>query len=305
MSTSKSLLQCQPTFTSNPRPNAPVVDLHPAFIIAAVVAARPGPTAHRRPLSTATRRWQLQPLQHLPPVDDDRCCHPWRWHINHHLRSPCCSSRSCSAHELYFPAAVELQRSICWCGWFDGRSCMLPRWGSYILSTTISLAEVPTHARPCDSTFLSLSCCCSNCCDCCCLLQVQPLCALMARMLVLSALILLSTTEAAGAAQKSDIQEWPFPAVSESWSRPCNFGWCSHTRCQPVAGVPGRPLGRTSGCMSNGAIFQLYRRKKASTPVTIARRYAAVAPQAGAAITRGAAAPGRAKKCVISAHWCT
>ena len=49
--------------------------------------------------------------------------------------------------------------------------------------------------------------------------------------------------------------------------------------------------------VSNGAIFQLYRRKKASIPVTIARRYAAVAPQAGAAITRGAAAPAREKKC--------
>ena len=37
----------------------------------------------------------------------------------------------------------------------------------------------------------------------------------MARVLVLYSLILLSITEAAGATQKSDIQEWPFPAVSE------------------------------------------------------------------------------------------
>ena len=40
-------------------------------------------------------------------------------------------------------------------------------------------------------------------------------CALMARVLVLYSLILLSITEAAGATQKSDIQEWPFPGVSE------------------------------------------------------------------------------------------
>ena len=37
----------------------------------------------------------------------------------------------------------------------------------------------------------------------------------MARVLVLYSLMLLSITEAAGATQKSDIQEWPFPAVSE------------------------------------------------------------------------------------------
>ena len=43
-------------------------------------------------------------------------------------------------------------------------------------------------------------------------------------------------------------------------------------------------------------IFQSYRCKKALTPVTVARRYAAVAPQAGAAITRGAAAPARTNK---------
>ena len=81
----------------------------------------------------------------------------------------------------------------------------------------------------------------------------ERLCALMARVLVLYASIFLSATEAAGATQKSDIQEWPFPAVSESCSRPCTLAGVLHVVteavCQPVAGVPGRPLGRTSGCV--------------------------------------------------------
>ena len=71
----------------------------------------------------------------------------------------------------------------------------------------------------------------------------ERLCALMARVLVLCASIFLSATEAAGATQKSDIQEWPFPAVSESCSRPCTLAGV-----RPQA-VPRWPCGRTSGCV--------------------------------------------------------
>ena len=106
-------------------------------------------------LNSATRRWQLQPL-HISlqstmiaaavpgaGTDPTTCAHLAAVLVHVQLMN------------YIFPAAVELQRPICWCGWFDGRSCMMPRWGSYILSTIISLAEVPTHARTCDSTFLS------------------------------------------------------------------------------------------------------------------------------------------------------
>ena len=107
----------------------------------------------------------------------------------------------------------------------------------------------------------------------------------MARVLVLYSLILLSITEAAGATQKSDIQEWPFPAVSELPFASVYFGGAVQRPEVPGARAIWADSGRTDVLRgsSNGAIFQLYRREKASTPVTIARRYEAVAPQAGAA----------------------
>ena len=99
----------------------------------------------------------------------------------------------------------------------------------------------------------------------------------MARVLVLYSLILLSITEAAGATQKSDIQEWPFPAVSELPFASVYFGGA----VQHIGVGRARAIWADSGRSNilrgslNGAIFQLYRREKASIPVTISRRYAA------------------------------
>ena len=118
----------------------------------------------------------------------------------------------------------------------------------------------------------------------------------MAHVLVLYALI----TEAAGATQKSDIQEWPFPAVSELPFASVYFGGAVQRPEVPGARAIWADSGRTDVLRgsSNGAIFQLYRREKASKPVTISRRYAAGGAPRGRRGhgTRGAAAPKRGRK---------
>ena len=126
-------------------------------------------------LNSATRRWQLQPLRHLPPVDDDRCCRPWCWHGSDHLRSPCCRSRSCSAHGIYFSrrrgaaAANLLVRLVRWSVVHDAQVGLLHPLDDHF---TCRGADARPHLR---LDLPLLSCCCSNCCDCCCLLK--PLCA--------------------------------------------------------------------------------------------------------------------------------
>ena len=112
---------------------------------------------------------------HLPPVDDDRCCRPWCWHGSDHLRSPCCSSRSCSAHELYFSrrrgaaAANLLVWLVRWSVVHDAQVGLLHPLDDRF---TCRGADARPHLR---LDLPLLSCCCSNCCDCCCLLK--PLCA--------------------------------------------------------------------------------------------------------------------------------